>query len=113
MSDTKTLSSAEAPPNDPYVNQVHDVDPAETQEWLESLEYVLKTKGTERAKYLLSVLESEAIEKGVELLQPLNKPYINPIPRSAQQRYPVNRNITRRIKSIARVNAMAMVTRAN
>ncbi|MBC7852357.1 MAG: hypothetical protein IAF94_02885, partial [Pirellulaceae bacterium] len=74
MSDTKTLAQAEAPPTEPYVVQVHDIDPAETQEWLESLEYVLKTKGTERAKYLLSVLESEATEKGVELPHPLNTP---------------------------------------
>src|SRR6186713_2154824 len=113
MSDTKTLSSADAPPTEPYVTQVHDVDPAETQEWLESLDYVLKTKGTERAKYLLSVLEGEAMEKGVELLQPLNTPYINTIPRGAQHRYPGNREIERRIKSIIRWNAMAMVVRAN
>ncbi|MCE9525803.1 MAG: pyruvate dehydrogenase (acetyl-transferring), homodimeric type [Planctomycetales bacterium] len=113
MSDIKTLPSSEASSTDPYVTQVHDVDPAETQEWLESLEYVLKTKGPERAKYLLSVLESEATEKGVELLQPLNTPYINTIPRSAQERYPGNREIERRIKSIVRWNAMAMVHRAN
>jgi pyruvate dehydrogenase E1 component len=113
MSDIKTLAQAEAPPTEPYVVQVHDIDPAETQEWLESLEYVLKTKGTERAKYLLSVLESEATEKGVELHQPLNTPYINTIPRSAQHRYPGNREIERRIKSIIRWNAMAMVHRAN
>ena len=113
MSDTKTLAQAEAPPTEPYVVQVHDIDPAETQEWLESLEYVLKTKGTERAKYLLSVLESEATEKGVELPHPLNTPYINTIPHSAQARYPGNREIERRIKSIIRWNAMAMVHRAN
>ena len=113
MSDTKTLSSAEAPPAESFVAQVHDVDPAETQEWLESLEYVLKTKGPERAKYLLSVLESEATEKGVELHQPLNTPYINTIPPGAQPRYPGNREIERRIKSIVRWNAMAMVHRAN
>src|SRR3954471_611473 len=113
MAEAKTLNDSEAPPAEPYVSQVHDVDPAETQEWLESLEYVLKTKGTERAKYLLSVLESEATEKGVELPHPLNTPYINTIPKTRQERYPGNREIERRIKSIIRWNAMAMVHRAN
>ena len=113
MSETKTLPPSEAAPTEPYVAQVHDVDPAETQEWLESLDYVLKTKGPERAKYLLSVMESEATEKGVELPHPLNTPYINTIPKNRQQRYPGNREIERRIKSIIRWNAMAMVHRAN
>ncbi|MDX1944994.1 MAG: pyruvate dehydrogenase (acetyl-transferring), homodimeric type [Pirellulaceae bacterium] len=90
-----------------------DLDPVETQEWLDSLAYVLGTKGPERVRYLLSVLENEASEKGVSVSRPLNTPYINTIPKSRQPRYPGNRELERRIKSIIRWNAMAMVHRAN
>ena len=115
MSDTETKMIDESDPAlaEAFVPPVPDVDPAETQEWLDSLEYVLKTKGPERAKFLLEVLEHEARKEGVELPHPLNTPYINTITRGKQPRYPGNREIERRIKSIIRWNAMAMVVRAN
>ena len=52
---------------EPYLHQTTDIDPAETQEWLESLKYVIKSKGPERAKYLLSALEDIAKLQGVEI----------------------------------------------
>ncbi len=113
MSDTDTVPESQANDDAGYVAPVLDSDPAETKEWMDSLEYILKTKGPERAKFLLSALESEAMEKGVELPHPLNTPYINTLPPSSQNRYPGNREIERRIKSIIRWNAMAMVARAN
>ncbi|MFO0895932.1 MAG: pyruvate dehydrogenase (acetyl-transferring), homodimeric type [Pirellulales bacterium] len=91
----------------------HDVDPAETGEWLESLEYVLQSKGPERVSYLLSLLDQKAQESGVDLPFTANTPYVNTIPVSKQPAYPGNREIERRIKSIIRWNAMAMVVRAN
>ncbi|HEX3871177.1 MAG TPA: pyruvate dehydrogenase (acetyl-transferring), homodimeric type, partial [Pirellulales bacterium] len=90
-----------------------DVDPAETKEWLESLQYVLQAKGPERVRYLLSVLDEAASRQGVELPFALNTPYVNTIAPSQQPVFPGNREIERRIKSIIRWNAMAMVTRAN
>src|SRR5687767_1608685 len=90
-----------------------DIDPAETQEWIDSLEYVLNTKGPERVKQLLAVLDRKARQAGVELPHALNTPYINTIHASQQLRYPGNRELERRIKSILRWNAMAMVHRAN
>ncbi len=96
-----------------FASQVQDLDPAETQEWLDSLNYVLQSKGAERVKYLLSALEERAREQGVDLPIDLDTPYINTIPASAQPRYPGNREIERRIKSIIRWNAMAMVVKAN
>ncbi len=90
-----------------------DIDPAETAEWLESLQYVLETKGPERVKYLLSVLDETAFRQGVELPFSLNTPYVNTIPADRQPVYPGNREIERRIKSVLRWNAMAMVVRAN
>ncbi len=94
-------------------NTGQDIDPAETTEWLESLRYVLEQKGPERVSYLLSVLEEQAHREGIDLPFTANTPYVNTIPVDKQPVYPGNREIERRIKSIIRWNAMAMVTRAN
>lgn len=91
----------------------NDADPAETNEWLESLQYVLDREGPERVKFLLAQLSEAAHRGGVELPFTANTPYINSIPVSKQPIYPGNREIERRIKSIIRWNAMAMVVRAN
>ena len=90
-----------------------DTDPAETQEWLESLAYVLESQGPERAAFLLKQLEEKAYLSGVEIPFSATTPYINTIPPEKQPRYPGNREIERRVKSIIRWNAMAMVVRAN
>ena len=90
-----------------------DVDPAETQEWLDSLKYALENKGPERVNYLLSALSAAAHREGVELPFTANTPYVNTIATQDQPVYPGNREIERRIKSIIRWNAMAMVVRAN
>jgi pyruvate dehydrogenase E1 component len=91
----------------------NDSDPTETAEWLESLDYVLESKGPERAQQLLSALDEAAHRNGVELPFTATTPYINTIPADKQPRYPGNRELERRIKSFVRWNAMAMVTRAN
>lgn len=112
MSDAKTIPSSEENASQ-YVAPIQDLDPAETQEWIDSLEYVLKGKGPERAKFLLSILDERARREGVQVPAPLNTPYVNTIKKQYQPRYPGNREIERRIKSIIRWNAMAMVHRAN
>jgi pyruvate dehydrogenase E1 component len=90
-----------------------DSDPTETAEWLESLDYVLESKGPERVQQLLAVLDEAAHRNGVELPFTATTPYLNTIPPEKQPRYPGNRELERRIKSFIRWNAMAMVTRAN
>ncbi len=90
-----------------------DADPSETQEWLESLQYVLDSRGRQRAAFLLSALQHQARRAGLDLPLESTTPYINTIPPHQQPRYPGNREIERRIKSIIRWNAMAMVVRAN
>ncbi len=90
-----------------------DPDPLETAEWLDSLDYVLESKGPNRVTYLLSVLDDVAHRQGVELPFAANTPYTNSIPVDQQPPYPGSREIERRIKSIIRWNAMAMVVRAN
>ncbi|BBO36342.1 pyruvate dehydrogenase (acetyl-transferring), homodimeric type [Lacipirellula parvula] len=91
----------------------NDVDPVETNEWLESLDYVLEHKGSERAQELLTALDEAAHRNGVELPFTATTPYVNTIPADKQAPFPGNRELERRIKSFVRWNAMAMVTRAN
>ena len=90
-----------------------DIDPVETADWLESLRDVLQRKGPQRVSYLLAALEEQAHREGIDLPFTANTPYVNTIPVEKQPIYPGNREIERRIKSIIRWNAMAMVTRAN
>jgi len=85
----------------------------ENSEWRESLDYVLQTQGEERVRQLLRLLQIRAQEQGVSIPFTANTPYINTIPRDQQPVFPGNRDIERRIKSIIRWNAMAMVVRAN
>ena len=85
----------------------------ENNEWRESLDYVLQTQGEERVRELLRLLQIRAQEQGVSVPFTANTPYINSIPRDQQPVFPGNRDIERRIKSIIRWNAMAMVVRAN
>ncbi|MFW5733316.1 MAG: pyruvate dehydrogenase (acetyl-transferring), homodimeric type, partial [Planctomycetota bacterium] len=90
-----------------------DVDPPETMDWLGSLEFTLETHGPDRVNWLLEVLGEEAYRRGVEVPYDPTTPYINTINPDDQPRYPGNREIERRIKSLVRWNAMAMVHRAN
>ncbi len=95
------------------VPKQEDTDPIETAEWLESLDYVLESKGPERVNQLLALLDEAAHRNGVELPFVATTPYTNTIPVEKQPQYPGNRELERRIKSFVRWNAMAMVTRAN
>jgi len=90
-----------------------DIDAAETREWLDSLTAVLQQRGPERASYLLSQLKHTAARNGVEIPFTANTPHINTIPLDRQPPFPGSREIERRIKSLIRWNAMAMVVRAN
>jgi pyruvate dehydrogenase E1 component len=85
----------------------------ETREWLYSLDYVLEHSGPERIKELLQELQIRAHKAGVEIPFSANTPYINTIPREKQAPFPGEREIERRIKSLIRWNAMAMVVKAN
>ena len=86
---------------------------AENLEWVESLDSVFNRAGAERVRDLLSRLTTRAQKYGVAAPCPGTTPYINTIPRHLEPPYPGNIEIERRIKSIIRWNAMAMVVRAN
>ncbi len=93
--------------------EMAQVEAIETQEWLESLDYVLQHGGPERVQRLLEQLQLYAFEQGIRLPFSANTPYINTIPAEGQPPFPGNREVERRIKSLVRWNAMAMVVRAN
>ena len=90
-----------------------DIDPTETQEWLDSLTAVVAKDGTDRAHYLLKKLIDEAYKEGSN--RPLTRitPYINTIPPESEVKSPGDQNIERRIRSLIRWNAAAMVVKAN
>ena len=90
-----------------------DVDPQETAEWLDSLEAVIRFQGPERARYILDTLLQVAARAGAKLPSGITTPYVNTIPTSEQPLFPGDRGLERRIKSIVRWNAMAMVLKAN
>jgi pyruvate dehydrogenase E1 component len=90
-----------------------DANPQETSEWLESLDSLIEEEGPERAAYLLDRLADRAALYGIANTHSLVTPYINTIPVDEEVPYPGERAIERRIKSLVRWNAMAMVVRAN
>jgi len=94
-------------------NNENDLKDVETREWLYSLDYVLEHGGPERVKELLQQLQIRAHKAGVSIPFTANTPYINTIPRENQPPFPGDREIERRIKSLIRWNAMAMVVKAN
>ncbi len=92
---------------------VRDDNPQETAEWIESLDATIQTDGVERAGFLVNEVNRRALQKAIKPAYPASTPYINSIPPSAQPDYPGNRDLERKIKSLVRWNAMAMVVQAN
>lgn len=90
-----------------------DQDPIETQEWLEAYESVLQHEGAERAAYLLNQLVARASQEGARLPVAMTTPYRNTIPVQSEARMPGDLFMERRIRSLIRWNALAMVMRAN
>jgi pyruvate dehydrogenase E1 component len=90
-----------------------ELDAVETREWLESLDYVLQSGGPAKVARLLRELTIHARQNGVKLPFSANTPYINTISAEEQALMPGSPDVERRIKSIVRWNAAAMVVRAN
>ena len=90
-----------------------ELDATETHEWLESLDYVLQSGGPAKVARLLRELTIHARQNGVKLPFTANTPYINTISAEEQSLMPGSPDVERRIKSLVRWNAAAMVVRAN
>ena len=85
----------------------------ETADWLASLDDVLYLRGKDRARDLLRDLQIHAQRSGVVLPVTSQTPYVNTVPADRQPPYPGDLEVERRINSLVRWNAMAMVVRAN
>ncbi len=94
-------------------SSLQDIDPQETQEWLDALSAVINADGPERAHYLLEQMVDLARRSGGYLPYDATTAYVNTIPPNLEQRSSGNREFERRLKSWIRWNAMAMVVRAN
>ena len=95
------------------VGPSQDIDPVETEEWVEAINAVLEKEGVKRAQYLLQRLSAKVTETGAQLPYAINTPYRNTIPTSMEARMPGDLFMERSIRSLIRWNAMAMVMRAN
>src|SRR5450432_1267007 len=93
--------------------KLEDLDPVETQEWLESIDSVLTAHGAERAHFLLDRLIDYTRRAGAYLPFKPNTAYVNTIPTGLEREYPGNRALERRLEAYIRWNAMAMVVQAN
>src|SRR5271170_7473601 len=93
--------------------RVVDLDPQETAEWMEALDQILDEEGPDRATYLLVRMSERARSAGADIPIHLNTPYVNTIRPEHEVPYPGDRAMERRIKSLTRWNAMAMVVRQN
>src|SRR5215208_1929940 len=97
----------------PALAQDPELEAIERREWLESLDYVLQSGGVARAAQLLRQLDAHARRTGARIPFTANTPYANTIPVSQQPAFPGNQKLERRIKSLARWNALSVVVRAN
>jgi pyruvate dehydrogenase E1 component len=98
--------------NETYT-QPHHIEDVEIQEWLESLDSVLESSGPEVATEILERLRAHATVSGIDLPFTANTPYANTIPVRLEPLFPGDQELERRIKSLIRWNALAMVVRAN
>jgi pyruvate dehydrogenase E1 component len=90
-----------------------DIDPTETQEWLESIDSVLRAQGPERAHFLLEKLVDFTRRSGTYLPFKPNTAYLNTISKAQEPDYPGDRSLERRNEAYLRWNALAMVVQAN
>src|SRR5207245_9186344 len=100
-------------PNEAAVRPEHTIEDVEIQEWLESLDSVLESSGTEVAAEILERLRAHATVNGIDLPFSANTPYANTLPARLQPLFPGDQELERRIKSLIRWTALAMVVRAN
>lgn len=90
-----------------------DIDPAETQEWLEALAAIQEQDGNERVHFIIEQLVEKARQSGADIPFSANTAYVNTIPVELQPKYPGMTTIERKIRAYVRWNAMMMVLRAN
>ncbi|MGH3498315.1 MAG: pyruvate dehydrogenase (acetyl-transferring), homodimeric type [Nocardioidaceae bacterium] len=108
-------STPERPPviHEGLPTQLPDIDPDETQEWVDSLDALISERGRERARYVMLRLLERAREEAVGVPALRSTDYINSIPPEREPWFPGNEDVERRIRAYIRWNAAVMVSRAN
>jgi pyruvate dehydrogenase E1 component len=95
------------------MSEKEKIQKIENQEWIDSIDYIIKNEDEKRVEEIIELIKNRALGKGIHLKLHLKTPYVNTIPVSEESKYPGNRELERKIKSIIRWNAMAMVVQAN
>lgn len=95
----------------PKNDQLSDIDPQETQEWLEAIDFVLEQDGATRVQFLLDRMSHYAKANGVQTVSSIHTPYLNTLSSDSDEAYPGDVAIENRISDFLRWNAMAMVVR--
>lgn len=98
---------------DGFTHQLPDMDPEETQEWLESLDNVIASDGTLRAQMLMARLIEHSRQRNIGVPASVSTPYVNTIPAKFEAPFPGDAALERRIRQLIRWNAAIMVTKAN
>ena len=98
---------------DGFLSQLPDIDPDETNEWLESLDAVTSAGGKTRARYLLGRLNQRGRDLQLGNAHVVSTDYVNTIPTEQQPFFPGDKHLEGRIQAYIRWNAAAMVIRAN
>ena len=98
---------------DGFAHQLPDIDPDETEEWLDSLDAVVDQRGEVRARYLMARLLERARERAIGTPATVSTPYVNTIPVDREPWFPGDEDLERSIRRFVRWNAAAMVVRAN
>lgn len=111
--ETSSMNKAIGTLPESFSEQIQGMDVDELAEWFECLEDVALRHGDQQVGRLLDALQARAERLGIQQAPSLNTPYINTISAEQQPDYPGDGAIERRIRSLVRWNAMAMVVRAN
>ena len=122
----KEVQTQEKPKTNGEVNQVKqvkkvfaepaskdDIDPIETNEWIDSLNSVIENDGSSRASYLLNKVIDQAYKSGLVLPDTRTTPYINTIPPEAEAKSAGDQKIEKKLRAYIRWNAAAMGVKAN
>ncbi|MEX1003954.1 MAG: pyruvate dehydrogenase (acetyl-transferring), homodimeric type [Acidimicrobiia bacterium] len=98
---------------DGFVHQLHDSDPPETQEWIDSLDAVVAHHGEVRGRFLMAKLLERSHQRALGVPGSISTPYINTIPIEEEPEYPGDEWLEKRIRRFIRWNAAVMVIKAN
>ena len=110
---TQEIGGRRAVITDGLPSQIPDVDPAETAQWLESLDAVVSEQGRQRARFLMLKLLERAREQAVGVPGLTSTDFINTISPEREPWFPGDEEIERRVRRLVRWNAAIMVSRAN